>query len=492
MAEKSLLQKIKEAGSHTLIYGVGSVLQTLLSFVLLPVYTRYYTTEVYGILTLLTLCSTLTGSVFYLGASSALSRSYFDYADENDRKKVISTSLYITLAGAVMQIAFGVLSGGLLSRYLFGTDKYAVAVMIILISSAVAFVNTLLYLILRFQRHSLRVIFVNLISLLVNASLILYFLLILKIGVMAPVLGTCISQVLVLFILFWSVRKCIVKDYSRKEISIQLRFGIPQIIIGLATYVLVWTDSFFINKYLGLNDVGVYGAAYKLGMMIQALFVVPFSQIWAPMRMEYRHDNNATEFTRLIITYYFFIGMAITTVVSIFSRELIMLVTGKAAYFAAFPVISIVMFAYLLYGVVNIIDNGILFSRKVIYHVYIFWSVIAIKVVLCMLFIPRYGYMAAAYITLITYGLMVTLVYVVSNHLHKIEFENFRLFKIMVCGLVAYAIALLLPSEINLFSCLGKISILSASFVFMYLFVLNHREKGKISAILRATRMEDN
>ena len=46
-------------------------------------------------------------SIFYLGATSALTRSYFDYDDIEERKKVASTSLYITLLGAIMQISIG-------------------------------------------------------------------------------------------------------------------------------------------------------------------------------------------------------------------------------------------------------------------------------------------------------------------------------------------------------------------------------------------------
>ena len=50
--------RLKEAASHTAIYGLGSVLQTLLGFVLIPLYTRYYSAELYGVLTLVTLTGT--------------------------------------------------------------------------------------------------------------------------------------------------------------------------------------------------------------------------------------------------------------------------------------------------------------------------------------------------------------------------------------------------------------------------------------------------
>src|SRR5262249_49459482 len=70
--------RLREAATHTVIYGLGSVLQTVLGFLLIPLYTRYYTPDVYGVFTLLTLAGTVAGAVFFLGGSSALARSYYD------------------------------------------------------------------------------------------------------------------------------------------------------------------------------------------------------------------------------------------------------------------------------------------------------------------------------------------------------------------------------------------------------------------------------
>ena len=70
-----LFDRLKEAASHTLIYGLGSVAQTLLGVILLPLYAHYFSAAEFGVLSIITLLGTLAGSVFYLGSSSALSRS---------------------------------------------------------------------------------------------------------------------------------------------------------------------------------------------------------------------------------------------------------------------------------------------------------------------------------------------------------------------------------------------------------------------------------
>jgi len=484
ISEKSLFQKIKEAASHTLIYGLGSVLQTALGFILIPLYTRYYSTDMYGTLALITLCGTLAGAVFYLGASSALSRSYFDYEAGHERKKVISTSLYLSLLGACAQVLLGFMFKNKLSFLIFNTEDYAPHIFIILISSALTFLNNLFYILLRFERKSRQVVIINIISLIMSASLITSFLIVLKLGVMAPILGQCINQVLIFGILFYLTKESFVIAYSKPELKIQLQFGIPTIFVGLATYLLSAMDRFLMNSFCTLNDVGVYSLGYLLGTSINILFILPFGQIWAPMRMEYRNDNNARDLYKIMLTYYFIVGLFITIGVSIFSKEILLLLSGRPDYIIAYKVVPIVMMAYLIYGIVGIIDNGIYFSRKISYHAYIFWSCVVINWALNYTLIPIFGYMAAAYNILITFSVTIGMVFIVSNRLFKIQLEPVRLVKIFISSGIVLLMGLTLTKGQLINTILVKATLMVVLVVFWYAFVLDSIEKEKILNLL--------
>lgn len=484
MTDKTLFDKIKEVGTHTIIYGLGSVLQAALGFILIPLYTRYYTTDLYGALALITLCGSFASAIFYLGISSALSRSYYDYEVGYERKRVISTSFYITLLGAFLQIMVGLLLRNQLSLMLFHTTIYSLHIFIALISSAFTFINALFYVLLRFERKSIQVVTINLLQLILSASLILFFLIKLKLGVLAPILGICISQVAAFIALFCLSRDSIVLAFSNYEMKIQLQFGIPQIFIGLACYTLTWIDRLFINKYCSLSDVGIYSLGYKIGSIINILFILAFSQIWAPMRMEYRYARNADELYKLILTYYFAIGLFVTVIISIFSKELLTLISGREDYIIAYRVVPFVMLGYLIYGVVNIIDAGIFFERKVIYNVYIFWFSVLVNVVLNYIFIPKFGYMAAALTTLISYMVTAFLVFFVSNRLYKIHFEGVRLLKVF-----GYAIFAIILGNINFYNNMYALSVkfflVLGLMIFFYIFVLNKREKEIIYSFFK-------
>lgn len=488
MIEKTIFQKIKEVGSHTIIYGIGSVLQSALGFLMIPLYTRKFTPEMYGIFSLITVCGTLAGVVFSFGASSALARSYYDYDDLEERRKVVSTSFYINLAGAIIQCLLGFALGRYISVWLFKTPDYQLHVALAVVASALTFINTFFYMLLRFERLSVQVVIINLVSVTLSLLLIVWFLIGLKMGVMAPILGGVLTQSVVSVVLFVLVRRDIVLGYSANELKLQLPFGAQAVIIGMAYYSFDWLNRYFLNTYGTLSDVGIYSLGYQIGMVINILLIFPFGQIWAPMRMQYRNDENAEVFYRKILSYYFLFGIVLTALISVFSREVITVVAGKKEYVDSCRVVPFVMFGMMMYGAVNIIDNGIYFSRKVIYHAYIFWFTSVVSCVLNFLIVPKFGYVGAAAVILICYCTVLGLVFVVSNRLYRIPFEGKRLAILFTLGITTIVMGNLFVFSTVAMTVVFKLILLFTMFSTIYCFVLTLEEKKKIFQMIGGLR----
>jgi O-antigen/teichoic acid export membrane protein len=482
---KTIGEKIREAGSHTIIYGLGAALQTLLGFILIPLYTRYYTTEIYGVLSLLILTGSLAGAVFYLGISSALSRSYYDYKDEADRKKVISTSLYLTLAGAFLQMALGFLLRERLSLLLFHSTQYATHVSLVLVSSALSFTNALFYLLLRFERMSRQVIKLNLLALATGASLILWLLIVARIGVMAPILGEMINQLLIFALLLYLTRKSFVLSYSPKEVLLQLRYGIPTAIAGLALYLLTGLDRFLINEFGSLSDVGIYSLGLRIGMVIQVLFILPFAQIWAPMRMQYRDDHNAGELFKIALTYYFLLGTLFAVSVALFSPELLGIIASRKEYVIAYKIVPIILMAQLVYGSINIIDIGIALSRKTKWHAALFSAAVVLSLMLNILLIPRFGYKAAAWVVLITFASLALMVLLVSQRYHPVQYEWQRLSIITGSGVLVLLLGYAVYLPLAWVAALYKLGLVGVLIVAWYRLLLKSNEREGIGGMPR-------
>jgi O-antigen/teichoic acid export membrane protein len=474
--------RLQEAASHTLVYGLGSVAQLLIGIVLLPLYAHYYSAAEFGVLSLVTLVATLAGSVFYLGSSSALARSYYDYDDEAERRRTVTTALVITLCGAALQLAVGVPLAARVSGQLFGTRAYAPHIVVALASSAVTFINSLFLVILRFERRSLAVVVVNIVALFVTTALIVWLLFVRQQGLMAALAGPLVAQLLLCVPLLWMVRGHFARGISRREVRVQLRFGLGAVGVGVAYYVLDGADRFLVNRFSSLTEVGVYSLGYRIGMLIHVLFILPFAQIWTPMRMQYRNDADAGEFFKLVLTYYWMIGLLATVAVATFAREIIM-VAGSAEYLPAYRVVPIVMLSHLIYGVIGVVDTGIIFSRKVAYHVALFTGGIVLNVGLNLLFIPRWGYMAAAYVTLISYSAVAWGAFVVANRLYPLQVERRRIRAVIASAVAVLTAGTLLAGAPVLPAVTGRLLLLAALIISWYLWVLSDRERAGLERV---------
>ena len=93
MSTESYKTKIEELFKHGLVYGITSSLQNLLGFIMLPILTSFYSPDIFGVYSILLLLSAFTSAIFYLGASSALGRFYFEDTSEFFKKRIVTTSL---------------------------------------------------------------------------------------------------------------------------------------------------------------------------------------------------------------------------------------------------------------------------------------------------------------------------------------------------------------------------------------------------------------
>ena len=418
---------LREASTHSLVYGLGAALQAALNFLLLPVYTAQFPAEEFGVFRMAVTAAALAGAVCYLGAYSSLSRFYFDPEEPAERRTVAGTAALVTLLGAGLQMLFVLLASRRLSEVTLGTSAYGPYFVVAFATSAVTFVNQIFLLMLRLNRRSIVVVIVTLCSVLVTAAAIPALMLVWRWGVMGALQGALIGQAAVTPLLIWLTRRDFVWGGTRPHLRQHLAFGLPTVAIGLGYYALDSADRFVLARFNLKTDLGIYSFGYSIGMVVQMLFVQPFVQIWNPMRLEYRKHAEAGRLTALLTTYYALAGLAIVAALSLFARELVAILGRRAEYAPAARVIPIILLSHLAYGAINLVDTGIIATNRLIYHVALFWGSLVVNVGLNYWLVPRYGYMGSAWATLVSYLLLVGAVYAISHSLMPNHIEPARL-----------------------------------------------------------------
>lgn len=440
--EASISNKIGQILKHGLLYGLTSSLQSLLGFLLLPLLTSFYTAEEFGVYSLLLVMGSFASAIFYLGASSALGRYYYEEDNDSYRKGIISSALQITVFGAIFLILIATFLSSKISLLAFQTTIYASQVQLAFCGVAFTFLLNLLTLILRYENKSKVFMMTTLISVIFN-FLVTYILLSqFNFGIKAPLIGLLSANVLSFLFLSTYLKKYLSPKFISKYLIILIKFGFPSLVTGLLFYVLDLVDRFIIKDLLSVVEVGIYSLGYKVASIINVLVIAPFGLIWAPLRMQNANDQDATRKLMVKVTSYMFIvGFVITLISILFGRSLMPIFFKKDEFLQATQIIPTVIIGLFLFGMQNILDYGVYYFRKL--HFYIFTSILGIVFNICMnyIFVPGYGIKAAALVTTFTYLLTTGLIFMFSSRFFSVQLEwkrNLVPFFCLICLLYLY------------------------------------------------------
>ena len=86
---------IKSFSKDTLYYGVGNAIKKLISFLLLPLYTRVLTPSDYGILDTVGTGVMILTILFGLGVTDGGSRYYYETEDKKEKGTILFTVFVI-------------------------------------------------------------------------------------------------------------------------------------------------------------------------------------------------------------------------------------------------------------------------------------------------------------------------------------------------------------------------------------------------------------
>lgn len=91
---------------NSIIYVLLGFLSPALNFFLIPLYTKFLSTEHYGIITISTVLQSVLGSFIGIGVSGAYYRFYFDYETEKERQRLLDTCISINIISTVFAAVF--------------------------------------------------------------------------------------------------------------------------------------------------------------------------------------------------------------------------------------------------------------------------------------------------------------------------------------------------------------------------------------------------
>ncbi len=458
-SDSTLAGKFTTLGKQSILYGVGSVVGRLGGIVLIPLYTTVLATKDYGILGLVVMTGQIAGVVFALGLRSGLFRSFYDYDEDEPRKVVVSTVLFITAANSVILFLCGLLFAGFLSELLFDSSEYRLYFVLIISTTICDMFNQIVFAVFRARQEPKKFVFLQTLSLLLRAGIIIYLVAVKGWGIKGVFVGQLIATGTFAMVLFWFIRSYIVPRLSLPEARKMLRYGTPLVFVGIFGFVSTYIDRFILNYYVTLDEVGLYTLAYQLGLVINILLIAPLKRVWGPVFLSVRHHDNFKEFCAKSLTYLYAIAGFVFLGIALLSKE-VLLVISAPEYWDSYKVIPIIALTYAIWSARSLVEVGVVIKRRTTAIAsYVFIGAV-INIILNLVLIPRYGMVGAAWATLVSFVITLSIDYAYNRRLFKIEYEWRRLIKICVAVAVIFSVGYLYVIDNLYLSIVFKVGII--------------------------------
>ncbi len=404
-------------------YAIGNILIRGISFFLLPIFTGLMSTRDYGIYSVYTSYLTLFETLVLLGLSSTVRiakySNNFDFEDYI--ATIIKIPFIVTSFFAVLINIFFIWHKQFLSmdiilwNCLFITAAFA-AVINIISARFVIEGRFGIYLI-----YSGGYTVIN-----IGISLFLCYTLFCSKTYMARIIGGLIPN-----ILFGISFGCIFVKKIRLKFEIlksAIKLSIPLLLHTGATVLLVQSDRILIKALDNYENVGIYSIAVTI-IAIPMVLQVSLENAWAPWFYE-KFKNKEYVKIREFNNYYIILFAIIIAGFMVVSPEIVHIFTEFSYWDSIYSLIPLSMgvFAEMLYGLVINIEY---YNKKT-------WMIakgtiitIIINLVLDIIFIRMFGYVGAAYGTMISKFVLFFIHWIFSRKIEKNKIFNDRY--IIIC-----------------------------------------------------------
>ncbi len=425
----AIRSQIKSLGSDTLIYGVGHVLTKIIAFLLIPIYTRFLSMSDVGYYALLETIELLAVSFITSGMQYSLWR-FLPKSKSFDLPKFVISGFVGTVMISAILLGISSLFSSQIAGFIGLESNGDILVKLVFLNIIFTFGFRYFLYYLQYKRKSFFYITIALSQLIGICGLTVWFVAVKGAGLEGLIVAKTITMGLLFFLVVLSlIRETKVYPTIFHYIKMA-EYGIPLIPLILVFPMLNLVDRFFLNIFVTPEEIGIYSVAYRIGMILQMLLVVPLQRSWLPMM--YKMEIEAHDIQNVIrdsLFYFAVLGGFLFLAISSWG-EIILRIASTESYIIGARFIPIILFAYYLNGFRVFFLSGAALKDKNKTLGFISLLGIAMNMILNWILIERYGTDGAAWATVLSFLFLTGLIYIFSQKEVSIHWKWFRLAKL--------------------------------------------------------------
>lgn len=443
---------IKKLVGQTAVYGLSSIVGRTLNYLLVPLYTQVFADPSdYGVVSELYAWVAFLVVFLTFGMETAFFRFLQDKEDTN---KVFLNGFLTVIGLNVLFFAVLLLFNQNIADLMLysGHNEYIILLGAIVCVDAI---TALPLARLRAENRALKFVSIQFVAILVNIGLNLFFMLVLfdpsrpEEGVLFILLANLFASLTKPVLLYNDFLKLRFQfDFQlAKEMGI---YAIPLVVASFAGIINETMDRILLKHLLydgssmdslkyAESQVGIYSACYKLAMLVTILLQA-YRYAAEPFFFAQMKNQEKNQVYSKVMNFFIATVCLVFLVVSL-NIDFFKLFIRSESYYVGLKVVPILLLANVFLGIYYNQSIWYKLSGQTKFGAYIAISGAIITLLVNILFIPHFGYMASAWATLLVYAFQMVVSYLLGQKYYPIHYNLRKFWLFLGVAILFYSIA---------------------------------------------------
>lgn len=426
-------------------FAFSNIVSNGITYLTLPIFTRILSTKDYGLVTIFNSWNSIAMIFLTLNLSSGVFLTAYSKNKADGDRLISSFQGLITTIGSFFLIIYIFLRQYV--NKILGLNTMLVLLLFIECTLTASYDMWAMKLKYKFKYKIL--VFLTILTSVLNPILGVIFIVNFQSGGIAKIVSSAIVKVLLFgWIYIWNIinGRCF---FDRGYWKYALGFGIPLVPHYLSLVILNQSDRLMISSLCGESKAGIYGVGYNISYIVNLIFS-GVNTAFGPWIMQKINDREYDIINRKTSQLLIFILTMCLFIVTI-EPELLKIVTTSDYYEAMWVMPSVTLGLFFSY--LNNLFARVEFYYEKKYHIAMFSIGSAIiNILLNLIFIPRFGMIAAGYTTLFSYMILSALHFILYKMIAKNKMDSVHVFNeklIFIMGISAVVVSILMTMLID-------------------------------------------
>ena len=398
--EQTTNKRLKFLLKDSVLYGGANAFAKLFSIFTVPILTRVFSREGFGIIDGIGIFAALFTPIILMGMNSSIARFFYETDDEDKQKQIISQGLLVQLILAVVVCFFLYIASPMLLTWFFDTPRYTPLFRIVILSIFFSVLVMFSQNLLKWTFSRVRYLVISLGAGILTILLVLLYVLVFKLGVAGVFLAHLSSNLVFAILGLFFTKKHLCFPRQLKYVPPMLKFGWPLMFVALIPALIPSVDRYFIINYISFEVLGIYAVGLKIANIIQ-LPVLGFQTAWGPFALAlYKEKDSGETYDKVFL--YYTISLTLIALLIVVAAEPLIRVFASAKYLKSINIILPLVFAVVIDSLSWISGIGISLSKKTIFKTISYVITLVTSLAAIWLLIKPFGLMGVVYGILIS------------------------------------------------------------------------------------------